>query len=176
MASRKWPQNMKYNKITYVTQTLAFAVSPLWPPSFFTRHLRTSSALMIDVVRFQLAFRAAGWLNLLQTKWALGEGSVIHVWAANTWPCSLTLPLCGFFSWALSELKWWIIHNFNSCCCWNVPRAVKGELGLYWPSFYTTDKHIKPCHMHRVKDKHVEDWARTHAHHCYKIMSVLDGK
>lgn len=38
-----------------------------------------------------------------------------------------------------SELMWWIIHSFNSCSCWNILLSVKGELGLYWPSFYSTD-------------------------------------
>ena len=49
---------------------------------------------------------------------------------------------------------WRIIHCFNGCCCRNVPLAVKGELGLSWPSFYTTDE----------TTPHTRDQTHTHTH------------
>lgn len=117
-------------------------------PSFCTWHLRTSSVLILLVCsRFSHP-------SALNANWNLnecwpGESSDIPVWVANTWLCSPLLPLCGSFfvrgKWALTEPMWWIIHKCNSCCCWNVVLAVKWELGLHWPSFYTSD--TKPCNM-----------------------------
>lgn len=76
----------------------------------------------------------------------------------------LCVRWCFFLrgKWGLSELMWWIIHNFNSCCCWNVPLAVKGELGLYWPSFCTTDKCRKTTHhAHNYNRARVQLYTQT---------------
>lgn len=116
---------------------------PLCPVFFFTWHLNTSSVLIfLACWRFS---PPAAWMLIgasVSVRWGGGP----HVSPANTWLCSLTLSV--WRKWASSALMWWIIHYLNSCSCWNDPLAVKRELGLYWPSFYTTDKHESMAHAH----------------------------
>lgn len=121
-------------------------------------------------------YSAAG--SAIQLPWMLSEcrvREVTSVFGLQTPDRSLTSPSEGG-KWALSEQTWWIIHNSNSCCCWNVLLAP--ERGN-WVCTDPVSAQQTSARNHSTFKKHVHEceFACTHTHRwCAAVTSGWKNK